>query len=72
MTRKQQPKLISINNGHSYISADQLPRDFDRWGVLAHAMDDETRETVHSEGYDTELAFLERYLELAPCNLVIG
>ena len=62
---------ISIDNGHSFISpADaiaQMP-----WDVIVNAMDDDTRETVHAEGIDTEEEFLTRYLDLAPSDLIIG
>lgn len=65
------PRDISINNGRSFCSTVEaiaaLP-----WETIVNAMDDDTRETVAAEGYDTELEFLNAYLAAAPCDLIIG
>ncbi len=69
-------KEISLNNGSSYMSADEaMPTIDDRtlWDAIVEVMDAETREAVHSElAPCTNLAFLRRYLELAPEDLIIG
>lgn len=69
-------KEISLNNGNSYMSADEaMPviDDRDLWETVVGCMDNETRERVHAElAPCTELEFLRRYLELAPSDLVIG
>lgn len=68
---------ISIDNGLTFIGAEELDEHTDeigaRWDAIAEAMDDETRERVHAElAPCSEIDFLRRYLELAPCDLVIG
>lgn len=63
---------ISINNGHSYCEPEEALEAFDM-EVLANYMDDDIREYVHFElAPCTDIEFLRRYLELAPCPLVIG
>lgn len=65
-------KRISIDNGHTYITpAEALTvMDID---ALAEYMDDNTREIVHNElAPCTDVAFLRRYLALAPSDLIIG
>lgn len=54
---------------------DAMPEIIKRglWETVVEFMDDETREAVHSElAPCTNLAFLRRYLELAPEDLIIG
>ena len=67
---------ISLNNGTTWITADEaMPEIIKRglWGTVVEFMDDETRERVHAElASCTNLAFLRRYLELAPEDLIIG
>ena len=67
---------ISLNNGNSYMDASSaMPMIEERhlWEAVVNLMDDETREQVHTElATCSELEFLTRYLELAPCDLVIG
>lgn len=69
-------KQISLNNGHSYITAaEAMPEIASRnlWDAVVSMMDDDTRETVHNEiAPCTELEFLVRYLELAADDIVIG
>lgn len=69
-------KQISLDNGHTYLSADEAMGEINArnlWGNIVNLMDDEVREQV-----STELApcsndeFLARYLELAEDDLVIG
>lgn len=72
----QRAKSISLDNGHTFLSADQgayleiAARKM--WPVVVAAMDDATREYVAREGIDAPDAFLARYLEIAPCDLCIG
>ena len=67
---------ISLDNGNSFMDArEALPMIEERnlWEAVVNLMDDETREQVHTElAPCTELEFLTRSLELAPCDLVIG
>lgn len=69
-------KEISLNNGTTWMTADEaMPIIDDRnlWNALAEMMHDATRERVHAElAPCTNLAFLRRYLELAPEDLIIG
>ena len=63
---------ISVDNGRTFVTAAEA---LDAVGpeVIAMFMDDEIREAVHSElAPCTELEFLERYLQLAKENLIIG
>ena len=66
-----EPARISVNNGRTYCTPAEaiaaLP-----WNVIVNAMDDDTREQIAAEGYDTEEAFLTAYLAAAPCDLIIG
>ena len=67
---------ISLDNGTNYLTADEaMPIIDDRglWETVVESMDAETREAVHSElAPCTNLAFLRRYLELAPEDLILG
>lgn len=69
-------KEISLNNGATWMTADEaMPAIDDRnlWDAVVEVMDIETREAVHSElAPCTNQAFLRRYLELAPEDLIIG
>lgn len=68
-------KSISLDNGHTYLTAaEAMPEITARnlWETVVELMDDDTRETVASEGHDGEGSFLARYLELAPADLIIG
>lgn len=69
-------KEISLNNGATWMTADEaMPIIDDRnlWDAVTEFMDPETRERVHAElAPCTDLAFLRRYLELAPEDLIIG
>lgn len=68
-------KSISLDNGHTYLTAaEAMPEIIARnlWDAVVELMDDDTRETVASEGHDDEGSFLARYLELAPADLIIG
>lgn len=68
-------KSISLDNGHTYLTAaEAMPEITARnlWDAIVELMDDDTRETVASEGHDDEGSFLARYLELAPADLIIG
>ena len=71
-----QTKRISLDNGASFLDAiEAMPEIEERgiWETVAHYMDDETREKVHAELAPCDkLEFLERYLEIAPSNLIIG
>lgn len=69
-------KQVSINNGTTYMTAEEaMPEIMARglWNALVNVMDDDTREEVAAElAPCTEKEFLERYLALAPADLVIG
>ena len=65
-------KHISIDNGNSWTTPEAAIATLGL-DVIVNCMDDDTRETVHSElAPCTEAEFLARYLELAPCDLIIG
>lgn len=72
----QRAKFISLDNGRTFISADQGAyleiASRKMWPTVVAAMDNATREYVAREGIDDPAAFLVRYLELAPCDLCIG
>ena len=74
---------VSLDNGRTYMDAAEAIAElrsrsaeyevpFERlWQNLADMMDDDIREEVHAElAPCTEEEFLERYLELAPANLI--
>lgn len=67
---------ISLNNGNTYVAArEAMPIIEQRglWETVVTMMDDETREMVCAElAPCTNLEFLRRYLELAPCDLIVG
>lgn len=69
-------KEISLNNGRAYMTAEEaMPEIMERglWDVVVAFMDDETREKAHSlVAPCSELEFLEKYLELADEDLIIG
>ena len=69
-------KKLSLDNGNSYLTAaEATPEIGERglWEVVVQAMDDDTRERVHAEiAPCTDEEFLQRYLELAEDDLVIG
>ena len=63
---------ISIDNGHSYTTPQEAISALS-WGAIVNMMDDDTCEAVHNEiAPCTEAEYLARYLELAPCDLIIG
>lgn len=63
---------ISINNGATYTTPSEA-LDGISLDTMAEYMDDDTREAVHNEiAPCTDLEFLERYLEIAPDDLIIG
>ena len=64
-------KRISIDNGTNYITPEEAVQS-GLWDAIVNFMDDDTREAVAWEGYDDNVAFLTRYLELASDDLVIG
>lgn len=69
------PAGISFDNGNKFFDVDDLTDEQidDNWDVIAELMDDDTREQVHSElAPCTNREFLERYLELATDDLIIG
>ena len=65
-------KKISIDNGNSWTTPEAAIAALGLDAIVNH-MDDDTRETVHSELVPcTEVEFLTRYLELANDDLIIG
>ncbi|MBT9174230.1 MAG: hypothetical protein DDT21_02641 [Syntrophomonadaceae bacterium] len=69
-------KLISLNNGTSYLSVDEaMPLIYRRklWDKVVNLMDSSIREQVRSESITcTRKHFLTRYLELASDDLILG
>ncbi len=69
-------KHISLDNGHSYTTAEiAMPEIAERglWDTVVAMMDDDAREAVHAElAPCTDLEFLTRYLEVAAYDLIIG
>lgn len=72
------PVYLSVDNGATYIAADEdaeLQAAIDKvgWDEIVSFMDDDAREKAHSDVAPcTELEYLKHYLEIAPCDLVIG
>lgn len=63
---------ISIDNGHSYVTASEALETISL-DTMTNYMDDDTREAVHNElAPCTDVEFLTRYLEFAPDDLIIG
>lgn len=63
---------ISIDNGHSYVTASEALETVSL-DTMATYMDDDACEAVHNEiAPCTDVEFLTRYLELAPDDLIIG
>ena len=76
--KDSKPVYLSVDNGTTYIAADeddelQAAIETIGWDAIVSYMDDDAREKAH---YDvapcTELEYLKHYLEIAPCDLVIG
>ena len=67
---------ISLDNGHTYQNAhNAMPeiKECGLWDAVVNSMNDDIREKVHAElAPCTEEEFLQRYLELADEDLVIG
>ena len=65
-------KRISIDNGSTFITPAEAIKNMS-WDVIVNAMDDEVREKVHAElAPCTNTEFLNRYLELASEDLIVG
>lgn len=63
---------ISIDNGHSYVTASEALETISL-DTMTNYMDDDTREAVHNElAPCTDVEFLTRYLEFAADDLIIG
>lgn len=66
------PARVSIDNGHTFITAAQAVQEAP-WEAIVAAMDDDTRERVHDEiAPCTKAEFLARYLQIAREDLIIG
>lgn len=76
--KDSKPVYLSVDNGFSYIAVDEddeLQAAIDKvsWGQIVSFMDDDARERAHFDVAPcTDLEFLKYYLEIAPCDLVIG
>lgn len=76
--KDSKPVYLSVDNGATYIAADEdaeLQTAIDKvgWDEIVSFMDDDAREKAHGDVAPcTELEFLKHYLEIAPCDLVIG
>ena len=64
-------KKISIDNGSRWVEPEEALKGVGL-DALAVFMDFDTIEAVHAEGPESDLAFLTRYLELAPDDLIFG
>lgn len=65
-------KQISINNGATYTTAAEVLEEISL-DTMAEYMDDDAREAVHNElAPCSDIEFLERYLEIAPDDLIVG
>lgn len=65
-------KQISINNGATYSTAAEALEEISL-DTMAEYMDDDAREAVHNElAPCSDIEFLERYLEIAPDDLIVG
>ena len=68
---------ISIDNGIHYVEPEEAVAS-KPWEVIVGPMDDDAREAAHMETLfdedtaETRIAFLKKYLELAPEDLIIG
>lgn len=76
--KDSKPVYLSVDNGTTYIAADEdaeLQAAIDKvgWDEIVSFMDADARDKAN---YDvapcTELEYLKHYLEIAPCDLVIG
>ena len=70
---------ISFDNGNTFFGLDDMPEIMEAintycyWTVIESFMDTDTCEVVHNElAPCTHEQFLRRYLELAPCDLIVG
>ena len=70
---------ISFDNGNNFFSLDEMPEIMEAihiycyWPVIESFMDQSVCEAVHNElAPCTHEQFLRRYLELAPCDLIVG
>lgn len=76
--KDEEPAALSIDNGATYIEADdddalQNAIDTIGWDEIVSHMDDDAREQAHSDVSPcTELEYLKHYLDIAPCDIVIG
>ena len=65
-------KQISINNGATYTTPAEALEEISL-DTMAEYMDNDTLEAVHNElAPCSDIEFLERYLELAPDDLIVG
>lgn len=80
-SRTNRPALISIDNGYTWQTPEQLffnneqfACSFDAyWGQIVDRMDDELREEIHGNYGDLdELTFLTAYCERASNDICIG
>ncbi len=76
--KDSKPVYLSVDNGTTYIEADdedalQSAIDTIGWDEIVSYMDDDARDRAHIDVAPcTDLEFLKHYLEIAPCDLVIG
>lgn len=78
-------KQISLDNGRHFLTAQEAIEEMyktqtnfgisieKQWQTVENMMDSETAQTVERElGLCRMVDFLERYLEIAPMDLIIG
>ncbi len=63
---------ISVNNGRTFVTAKEAIEKMD-WEEIVSWMDADIREQVHSElAPCSNIEFLDRYLEIADHDIIIG
>ena len=69
-------KFISLDNGHSYLTAEAAMPEIDErgiWDAIVNMMDDDARQAAHAEVAPcTNAEFLAAYLARATDDLIIG
>lgn len=66
------PARCSSDNAYSFCTPEELIAAHS-WDVIADMMDWAAREKTHSElAPCSDIEFLRRYLDIAPCDLIIG
>ncbi len=71
LSEVRQLKRISLNNGYTFVEPEEAVKR-EKWSDILCMMDDTTRKQVEKDcSPDDKIAFLKRYLELAPDHLIL-